>query len=121
MLKTLQTDFDRASRAYCDTHGFTRDADWYILKLQEEVGELTQAWNRLSGRARLKDVPAHRMHRDLEDEAADVLGHILLLAERHDLDLAAAIQRKWRFAPRDPDTPTDGDTTCDADAAGPPP
>ena len=38
------------------------------------------------------------MARDLEDEAADVLGHILLFAHQNDLDLAAAIKRKWLFS-----------------------
>jgi NTP pyrophosphatase (non-canonical NTP hydrolase) len=33
----------------------------------------------------------------LEDEVADLLGHVLLLAHRYDLDLEAAVQRKWRF------------------------
>jgi len=37
--------------------------------------------------------------RDLADEAADVLGHILLFAHRNDLDLSAAIKRKWLFQP----------------------
>jgi NTP pyrophosphatase (non-canonical NTP hydrolase) len=36
---------------------------------------------------------------DLADEAADVLGHILLFAHRNDLDLSAAIKRKWLFRP----------------------
>ncbi|WP_411969678.1 pyrophosphatase [Rhizobium sp. 3T7] len=74
-----------------------RDADWFLLKLQEEIGELTQAWNRVSGRGRRKGRSDEQLARDLADETADVLGHIVLFAHRNDLDLAAAVKRKWLF------------------------
>jgi NTP pyrophosphatase (non-canonical NTP hydrolase) len=98
MLDTLQRRFDQASQAYCEGNGIVRDADWFILKLQEEVGELTQAWNKLSGRGRRHGAQADDLRRNLEDEAADVLGHVFLLAEAQGLDLRAAIARKWRFS-----------------------
>lgn len=98
MLDRLQKSFDAASQAYCAANDLVRDSDWFILKLQEEVGELSQAWNKLSGRARRKGRSADELRQDLEDEAADVLGHIFLLAEAEGLDLRAAIERKWRFA-----------------------
>lgn len=98
MLDDLALKFERASSAYAGENGITRDPDWFLLKLQEEMGELTQAWNRVSGRGRPKGRSGEDMARDLEDEAADVLGHILLFAHRNDLDLAAAIKRKWLFS-----------------------
>jgi NTP pyrophosphatase (non-canonical NTP hydrolase) len=97
MLDRLQKCFDAASQAYCVANGLVRDTDWFILKLQEEVGELSQAWNRLSGRAKRKGQSSEELRQDLEDEAADVLGHVFLLAEAEGLDLRAAIERKWRF------------------------
>ena len=99
MLNDLAEKFERASRHYADANGIERDADWFLLKLQEEIGELTQAWNRLSGRGRRKDRSDEELARDLADEAADVFGHILLFAHRNDLDLSAAIKRKWLFQP----------------------
>nr|WP_246753883.1 MazG nucleotide pyrophosphohydrolase domain-containing protein [Jiella flava] len=93
----MQQDFEAASRAYCAAHGLGRDPDWFMLKLKDEVGELTQAWNRLRGRARRGERSAAELHKNLEDEAADVLGHILLLAQSQGMDLHAAIERKWRF------------------------
>lgn len=74
----LALKFERASRAYVEENGITRDADWFLPELQEEMGELTQAWNRAAGEGGSRGAPAKRMVRDLEDEAADVLGHILL-------------------------------------------
>jgi NTP pyrophosphatase (non-canonical NTP hydrolase) len=101
-LQDLADRFERASQAYVAAFGLRRDADWYILKLQEEVGELTQAWSRLSGRARTGDRSEEELKAQLADETADVLGHILLLARNWEVDLAPAIRRKWRF---DLDTP----------------
>lgn len=95
----LIRQFETASSGYAESYGAVRDADWFLLKLLEEVGELTQAANRLSGRARAKGRSEADMQTELADETADVLGHILLFAHHHGVDLAAAIERKWRFKP----------------------
>jgi len=99
MLEDLADKFERASRIYAEANGLERDPDWFLLKLQEEMGELTQAWNRLTGRGRTKGRSADDMSRDLADETADLLGHILLFAHNNCLDLDAAIERKWLFRP----------------------
>jgi NTP pyrophosphatase (non-canonical NTP hydrolase) len=98
VLQRLQKSFDAASQKYCAANSLVRDRDWFILKLQEEIGELSQAWNKVSGRGRPKGRSPEELRRDLEDEAADVLGHVFLLAEAEGLDLRAAIERKWRLA-----------------------
>ena len=51
-LKALQADVLRISDLYAANHGIDRDRDWALLKLQEELGELTAEHLRLSGRAR---------------------------------------------------------------------
>lgn len=101
MLRHLADQFETASATYAGANGIERDADWFLLKLQEEMGELTQAWNRLTGRGRRKGRTQEELDRDLADETADLLGHILLFAHRNDIDLAAAIERKWLFQPAD--------------------
>ncbi len=99
MLKGLRRQFEEASTRYAAANGLTRDPDWFLLKLQEEIGELTQVWNRLSGRGRRHGRSDEELRRALADETADVLGHILLFADRNNLDLAAAVERKWLFRP----------------------
>jgi NTP pyrophosphatase (non-canonical NTP hydrolase) len=99
MLKELAARFEQASARYATLYEVHRDDAWFMLKLHEEVGELTQTFNRLTGRGRTKGRSADDLRQDLADEAADVLGHILLLAHQHDLDLASAVERKWRFRP----------------------
>ncbi|AJD40355.1 pyrophosphatase [Rhizobium sp. SEMIA 4085] len=99
MLADLAEQFESSSRRYAQVHGIERDPDWYLLKLQEEMGELTQAWNRLSGRGRPNGKAPDELKQDLADETADMLGHILLFARQNGIDLARAIERKWLFRP----------------------
>jgi NTP pyrophosphatase (non-canonical NTP hydrolase) len=47
----------------------------------------------------LKGQSVEDLQRALSDETADLLGHILLFAEQNHIDLAAAIERKWKFRP----------------------
>jgi len=99
MLQGLADQFETASISYVEAYGLERDADWFVLKMQEELGELTQVWNKLTGRGRRRDRDEADLRDDLADEAADLLGHLLLFARRNELDLARAIERKWRFKP----------------------
>lgn len=106
MLKELQKRFDAASLSYCDLHGLERDPDWVMLKLHEEIGELTQVWNTKTGRGRDKGLNQSELEQALSDEVADALGMLLVFAHQHDLDLTASIARKWRFDPSDLTAPT---------------
>lgn len=89
-LKSLQESVLRISDIYAAEHRIDRDRDWALLKLQEELGELTAEHLRLSGRARgTPDAQA------LGDEAADVLGMLLIYCAGAGIDLETAIRRKW--------------------------
>lgn len=100
-LATLAKRFDAAAQSYCSQNGFERDSDWIMLKLLEEVGELIQVWNKLTGRGRPGAADREALLRDLESETADVLGMVLLLSHQQGMDLTTAITRKWRFDPSD--------------------
>ena len=89
-LKALQADVLRISDIYAEEHGIQRDRDWALLKLQEELGELTAEHLRLSSRAR-----GQADAQKLADEAADVLGMLLIYCERAGVDLDEAMRRKW--------------------------
>lgn len=89
-LKTLQADVLRISDIYAEQHGIDRAGDWALLKIQEELGELTAEHLRMSARAR-GEADAGK----LGDEAADVLGMLLIYCDRAGIDLEAAMQRKW--------------------------
>jgi NTP pyrophosphatase (non-canonical NTP hydrolase) len=107
MLEVLAARFEAASNAYAQAHGIERDPDWFVLKMQEELGELTQVWNLVTGRGRSRGRKPEELQAALADEAADLLGHVLLFAHRHELDLSAAVARKWRFDLRVESSDTD--------------
>ncbi|MBE0579292.1 MAG: hypothetical protein IH615_07740 [Devosia sp.] len=72
-----------------------------MLKLQEELGELTAEYLRSSGRGRMKGADADAVRVALEDETADVLAMLLLFARNSGIDLEAALERKWfKYLPR---------------------
>jgi NTP pyrophosphatase (non-canonical NTP hydrolase) len=89
-LKALQADVLRISDIYAAEHGIDRDRDWALLKLQEELGELTAEHLRLTSRAR-----GEPNAEALGDEAADVLGMLLIYCARAGIDLDEAMRRKW--------------------------
>jgi len=83
------------SDRYARVHGIERDEAWYLLKLHEEVGELTQAFLMNSGRARDKGLSAAELRASLSAEMADVLCQVLLLACSQGIDLLGAVEEKW--------------------------
>ena len=89
-LHELAAQVRRISDIYAREHSIDRDRDWALLKLQEELGELTAEHLRMSGRAR-GAADAGK----LGDEAADVLGMLLIYCDRAGIDLEQAMQRKW--------------------------
>lgn len=89
-LKALQADVLRISDIYAAEHAIDRDRDWALLKLQEELGELTAEHLRLSGRAR-----GQADESALADEAADVMGMLLIYCARAGVDLEQAMRDKW--------------------------
>lgn len=75
---------------YATTYGIERGDDWFLIKLQEELGELAQAHLKLSGRGR-GTVPDQAR----ADEAADVLCQLLLYCRHFGIDPEAAVRTKW--------------------------
>ncbi|MFY0622318.1 MAG: hypothetical protein JXQ89_11540 [Pelagimonas sp.] len=80
----------RVAELYSQHFGAPRDARFALMKLSEEMGELTGAWLQLHGQSR-----GAANTQDLENELADVLGFLLVLAHREGIDPAQALSRKW--------------------------
>ena len=94
-LATLSDKVAAVSDIYAERTGIVRTDDWFLLKLQEELGELTAEYLKLTGRARRKGADETVIRAALADETADVLAMLMLFAREHDIDLAAALERKW--------------------------
>jgi NTP pyrophosphatase (non-canonical NTP hydrolase) len=106
-LSGLGERVEAVSALYARKFAVERDPDWFMLKLAEEVGELTQAFLVATGRTRPRGeaspsgavVPGTSLAdggaSPLADEVADVLAHLLLLARSQGVDVDAAVRRKW--------------------------
>lgn len=106
-LSELSDRAERVSQIYAERCDINRDADWFVLKLQEEAGELVAEYLRGSGRGRVGERSPGAIRQALEDETADLFAQLLLFARHNDIDLEAALQRKW-FAWLEPKTPSTG-------------
>ena len=94
-IKQCSRQVEEVSRRYAQRNGIERDDAWFMLKLHEEVGELTQAYLAKTGQARHKGLTPTQVEESFRSELADVLGQVMLLAQRHNVDLESAIQDKW--------------------------
>jgi NTP pyrophosphatase (non-canonical NTP hydrolase) len=91
----LQKLISANAERYAKKHDVTIDKTFLILKLMEESGELAEALlvcDKQCRTRKLKD--ASEAHTDLENELADVLGTVLLMATTFDVDVIAALERK---------------------------
>ncbi|MFE3458230.1 pyrophosphatase [Nocardiopsis aegyptia] len=110
----LTAEVEHVSRGYAARFGIERDADWFVLKLHEEMGELTQAFLALDGRGRAKGLDDRERSARFRAELADVFCHVLLLADHHGVDLTAEVRAKWLdrwgACPGKPESGTEGST-----------
>ena len=93
-LADLQARCERISRRYEAAFGIAPGEDWMAMKLQEELGELIQAYLAATGRSRRR-LDGEEARRVLAEELADVIGFALALAERLGIDAGAALEAKW--------------------------
>ncbi len=92
-LDELTSTLSRVSDTYAKNFSIQRSDDWYLLKIQEELGELTAAFLKLSARARVSGTENLKIN--LEDEIADVLAMTLLFSKSQGIDPEKAIRNKW--------------------------
>ena len=98
-LDLLAKKFGEASIRYCQEHNFEKTNDWVLMKLQEEVGELFQAYLMKTGRARNKGQSQAELEDMFACELADVFGMLMVLINETDIDINAYLTKKWKFNP----------------------
>ena len=89
-------EIDAINRRYAEIYGFERTSDWLMLKVQEELGEVADAYLGMTGRQRDK---GHGEGADARErfalELADAAGLLMALAHNEGVDLERAIDAKW--------------------------
>lgn len=86
---------EAVSQKYAKQYKIKRSPSWFLLKLQEEMGELTQSYLMMTGKARSKDKSKQQIRNEFEKEVADVFCHVLLLANSNTVDIERAVDKKW--------------------------
>jgi NTP pyrophosphatase (non-canonical NTP hydrolase) len=94
-LAELSDRVEQISAGYAERFGIDRSPEWYLLKLHEELGELTQCFLKLKGQARTAGDSPEDLEAAFRAEVADVLCHVVLLARHHGVDLDAEVAAKW--------------------------
>src|SRR3989338_1954080 len=94
-LRKISSELAKVSDQYAKKFSIERNADWYILKLQEELGELIQSYLMMSKQARIKGKTDKELKDEFNREVADVFGMVLLLARFHNVNLEKEINKKW--------------------------
>lgn len=98
----MTTMVRKVADRYAVDFGIAYDGDWFLLKLQEELGEMTQKYMILTDRTRRKPESEALGKEALAEEVADVLSYVLLFADRAGIDPEAAIRAKWfKYLPTD--------------------
>lgn len=94
-IQDLIQKVEAVSQTYSKQYKIKRNPSWFLLKLQEEMGELTQSYLMMTGRARSKDKSKREIRNEFEKEIADVFCHVLLLANSNTVDIEKAVDEKW--------------------------
>ncbi len=94
-IKELQEKVTKRFNQYKQQHNIKETEDLFLLKIQEETGELAKAYLMYTDRARQKEQTKQEIRKVLEEETADLLGCLLVFAEKNKIDLEQAIKNKW--------------------------
>lgn len=70
--------------------------DFLLLKLTEELGEFTQSYLIHKKRCRpAKHLSTQISKKELSKELSDILGVVLVIAEKLEIDVEEALVKKW--------------------------
>ncbi len=94
-LNFLMEKCEIVSSRYAKNNSIERTQDWFLFKLQEELGELTKAYINAKGLGRKTNKSDAELKSELANELADVLGHALLFAKHNNIDAEEALNAKW--------------------------
>ena len=94
-ISDLIEDLEAIAEKYSNDYDINMTSDWFIMKMTEELGELTQSYLKCMGQARRGAADMERLRENLEDELADLIGMALLFGNDRGIDIEKAFERKW--------------------------
>ncbi|AIQ66039.1 hypothetical protein D3C81_134700 [compost metagenome] len=94
-LQDAAEQVSRVTRSYCSKIDVEPSNEWFLLKIQEELGELVQCYLELNHKSRARGKTETELRDNFEAELADVLGLVLSMGKHNDMDMDQAIYNKW--------------------------
>ena len=94
-LQTLTEKIKRVNDLYAKEFNVEQNGDWFLLKLQEEFGEMTQKYLMTTGRTRKKFASSEEGKQALGEEVADMFSYLLLFADQTGINVEEAVKDKW--------------------------
>ena len=94
--KEIEKKVIATSEEYGKEYNFRVDEDYALLKLYEEVGELTQSILIQRKKCRpAKFLSDEESKKEISKELADVAGTVMVISNLLGIDLEDAINKKW--------------------------
>lgn len=94
--KEIEKGVINNAKKYQEKYGVNIDSTFALLKLTEEVGELSEAYLTYTKKSRPeKFVSEEEAKNKVAKEIADVVGVTIILANLLNIDLEKAIDKKW--------------------------
>lgn len=94
-LNDIALRIENLSTQYAEVYGILRSAEWALLKLTEELGELTQAHLTATGQSKDRGLTPDEQQHLVAAELGDVLGMCLVYAKQFGIEPEKAIAEKW--------------------------
>jgi len=94
--KKLQEKIIANGKTYCEIHKVSFDENFVLMKLYEELGELSQAHLIYKKKCRgEKIISKEQAKNNVAKEVADAFGTLIVYADLMNIDLEEAIDKKW--------------------------
>lgn len=94
-IEALTDQLKRVLKQYATKFSIDVSSDWLVMKLQEELGELTRSYLNMKGQTRGVTGTASTAKQALGAEIADVIAIAILVADINGIDVEASLSRKW--------------------------
>lgn len=94
-LKEVAIHCDKAWSQYAEKFQIHRYDEFYLLKMQEELGELSRAFLELRGSEKKSRASTEELKKKFAEEIAVLVGNSLILAHHFEVDLEAIIKEKF--------------------------
>jgi NTP pyrophosphatase (non-canonical NTP hydrolase) len=94
-ISLLSEKLIQVERDYLDKNSKEYNHDVQFFKLQEELGELIQAYLMMTGRSQNRGLSNEEIEVRYKEELADLVVHCLLIAKHDGIDIEKEISDKW--------------------------